>query len=260
MIFATTCFGEDRRQDTLHFLNDIRNLNFKTHIITNLELNLDFFQYDNVTIIKVDTPYYQDFFRYQLILDIFNSTDDDLVYYLDSDSRFIDFREEKFDTDKFLNLIKNKNFDIITSWMTDNVALFFESPEIDENKNIRQFKYGYTSVCEFMDNNYPNYQEFFNLPNSWEGHLMFKKSDKVIKFLTEMVKVGNILIDEDIKNNRNHIACCSSSLITLMSKLLELNLIQDSITHHFFKANFLREVFPFNFKIYKDEKVFTNNN
>jgi hypothetical protein len=259
MIFATACFGEDRREDTLHFLNDIRNLNFKVYVITNIELNLDFFQYDNVTVIKVNTPYYQDFFRYQLILDIFNTTEDDMVYYLDSDSRFINFRNEKFDNDKFLNLMKNKNFDIITSWMTDSVSYFFESPEVGENKDIRQFKYGYDSLHKFMSSNYPNYQEFFNLPNSWEGHLMFKKNDKVINFLTEMIKIGNILIDEDIKNNRNHIACCSSSLITLIAKFLDLNLIQDPIVHHFFKANFLKEVFPFNFIVYKDEKVFPNN-
>lgn len=259
MVFATTCFGEERREDTLHFLNDIRNLDFKVYVITNLELNVDFFQYDNVTILKVDTPYYQDFFRYRLILDIFNSTDDELVYYLDSDSRFINCRYEKFDNEKFLNLIKNKNFDIITSWMTDSISSFFELPDINENKNIRQFKYGYNSLNEFMENNYPTYQKYLNHPNSWEGHLIFKKNNKVIKFLSEMIKIGDILIDEDIKNNRKHIACCSSSLITLMSKLLEINLIQDSITHHFFKANFLKEVFPFNFKIYKDEKVFPDN-
>ena len=108
--------------------------------------------------------------------------------------------------------------------------------------------------------NHPNYLNCLNTHNSWEGHLILRRSDKVILFLKEMIKIGDLLIDEDIKNQRKQIACCSSALISVMSKLLNLNLIQDSITYHFFKANFLKEVFPYNFKLNKDEKIFVNNN
>jgi len=260
MIFATTCFGEDRREDTLHFLNDIRNLDYSVYVITNIELHLNHFQFDNVIIIKVDENYYQDFFRYKLMLEIFETTDEEIIYYLDSDSRFFNFRHEKFDKENFDKLIESKDFDILTAWLTDSVSLFFEKPEDNENKFIRQFKYGYESLHQYMSNKYPDYINHLNLHNSWEGHLILRKSDNLIEFLKELIIIGDILVVEDIKNDRTQIACCSSALISLMSKLMNLKLIQDPITHHFFKANFLKEVFPFNFKINKYEKVFPDNN
>lgn len=260
MVFATTCFGNERRNDTLHLLNDIRNLGYDVFVITNIELHLEYFQFNNVKIIKVDTPYYHDFFRYELILEIFKNTNEELIYYLDCDSRFFDFRLEKFKKEKFESLIISKDFEILSAWLEGSVKEFFESPVNDENKKIRQFKYGYSNLIKFMLINYPNYNDYFNLPNCWEGHLIFKKTEKVLKFLEEIIKIGNILIEEDIKNNREHIACTSSSLISLLSEMLDINLKMDSITHHFFKANFLKEIFPYNYKIDINEKVFTNNN
>lgn len=260
MIFATTCFGEERREDTLHLLNDIRNINYPAYVITNIELNLGYYQFDNVIVVKVDEPYYQDFFRYKLMLDIFETTDNEIIYYLDSDSRFFNHRYEKFDNTKFEELINSKDFDILTAWLTDSASLFFEKPDDGENKEIRQFKYGYESLHHYMKTNHPNYLNHLNVHNSWEGHLILRKSDKVILFLREMISIGEILIYEDIKNQRKQIACCSSALISVMSKLLGINLIQDSITYHFFKANFLKEVFPYNFKLNINEKIFPNNN
>lgn len=260
MIFATTCFGEERKNDTLHFLNDIRNLDYLVFVITNIDLHLEYYQFNNVKVIKVDIPYYHDFFRYQLILEIFKETNEEYVYYLDSDSRFFNFRDEKFNKENFNSLIQNKEFDILTAWLTDSVSVFFDPPSYNENKKIRQFNYGYTSFIEYMSVNFPSYREHLNLHNSWEGHLIFKKNEKTIRFLEEIIKIGEILILEDIKNNREQIACTSSSLISLLSKILNINLRMDSITHHFFKANFLKEVFPYNYKINIHEKVFINNN
>jgi hypothetical protein len=259
MVFATTCFGEERKNDTLHFLNDIRNLDYIVFVITNIELHLEYYQFYNVKVIKVGTPYYHDFFRYRLILEIFKETNEEYVYYLDSDSRFFNFRDEKFNKENFNLLIKNKEFDILTAWLTDSVSSFFDTPLSNENKKIRQFSYGYSSFIEYMSVNFPSYTEHLNLHNSWEGHLIFKKNKKTIKFLEEIIKIGELLISEDIKNNREQIACTSSSLISLLSKILNIDLKMDSITHYFFKANFLKEVFPYNYKINIHEKIFINN-
>jgi hypothetical protein len=259
MIFATTCFGEDRKSDVLHFLNDLRNLSYKVYVITNIDLEIEKLQFDNVNIIKVDVPFYHDFFRYKLMKQIFENETDEYIYYLDCDTRFINCREEKFDKDKFELLIRNKSFDILNAWMCDSVSLFFEHPDNNENKSIRQFKYGYETFITWMSDRFPNFREYMGLQNTWEGHLILKKSDKLMMFLETMIEIGDILIDEDIKNGRQEVACCSSALITLLSNLYNLNLQMDSITHHFFKCNFLREVFPFNFNINRNEKVLPSN-
>jgi hypothetical protein len=143
--------------------------------------------------------------------------------------------------------------------MCDSVSLFFEHPDNNENKSIRQFKYGYETFITWMSDRFPNFREYMGLQNTWEGHLILKKSDKLMMFLETMIEIGDILIDEDIKNGRQEVACCSSALITLLSNLYNLNLQMDSITHHFFKCNFLREVFPFNFNINRNEKVLLSN-
>lgn len=260
MIFATTCFGMDRKNDTLHLLNDLRNLGYTTFIITNIELHLEHYQHSNVKVVKVENNFYHDFFRYKLILEIFEKTKEDCVYYLDCDSRFFDFREEKFDKEKFDKLINLKKFDILTACLTDSIRDFFTPPHENENKSIRQFNYGYKRLIDYMVKNFPSYTKFIDNPNCWEGHLIFKKNEKTIKFLEEIIKIGDILVELDIENKREHIACTSSSLISLLSKIFNLDLKMDSVSHHFFKANFLREVFPYNQKIDINEKVFIDNN
>ena len=74
-----------------HLLNDLRNLDYSCFLLTNLELNLENFQFYNVNIIKTETTFYHDFLRYELILNIFEHTNDSEIYYLDCDSRFFDF-------------------------------------------------------------------------------------------------------------------------------------------------------------------------
>lgn len=259
MIFATVCIGEDRRSDLYHLLNDLRNLSFKVYVLTNINIDTINFQFENIVIIKTDLNFYHDFYRYQLVKTIFENENTDYVYYLDCDARFIDFRNEKFNNEKFIKLIESKKFDILNAWMCDNVKLFFEKPDVNENKNIRQFKYGYEILKTWFEENYPNYNNLMHLNNTWEGHLIFKKSEKLNIFLTKIIDIGNLLIDADIANNRKEIACTSSALITLLSNLVGLDLKTDKITHHFFKCNFLREIFPFNFKIDKNEKIFSNN-
>lgn len=261
MIFATTCFGSDRISDTLHFLNDIRNINAEIYLITNQRIDLGKLQFNNVHVLFEDCPYYQDYFRYKMMLHIFKNTSHDMIYYLDCDTRMINLRKEKFDLTKFERLIKDKDFDILTAWLDSQpVSEFFIKPSEGENKSIRQWKYGYDSVINHIKNNFPDYENYMNLPTCWEGHLILKKSERIIEFLEKMIEIGNIMIEEDLKFGRSQIACTSSAMITFISNRLGLKLIKDPITHHFFKANFLREVFPFNWNIDENEKVLPDYN
>jgi len=260
MIFATTCFGGDRISDTLHFLNDLRNVDSEVFLITNQNLELEKLQFRNVHVLQENCPYYQDYFRYKLLLHIFENTEHDLVYYLDCDTRLINFRKEKFDLNRFEKLIREKDFDILTAWLDSQpVSDFFSKPSEGENKTIRQWKYGYDTVIDYFEKNFPEYQQYFGLPTCWEGHLILKKSEMIILFLKKMIEIGDIMIQEDLKNNRSQIACTSSAMITFISNRLGLKLIKDPITHHFFKANFLKEVFPFNWNIDENERVLPNN-
>ena len=50
--FTTVCIGEERRSETMNLLNDLRNLNFKTYILTNIDFDLEKYQFENVILIK----------------------------------------------------------------------------------------------------------------------------------------------------------------------------------------------------------------
>ena len=93
--FVTVCIGENRRMETMHLLNDIRNLNLPIYLLTNLDFELERFQFDNVITITNDVDHWTDYERFKVILKSLNDGYD-YVYYLDCDSRFIDFRKEKY--------------------------------------------------------------------------------------------------------------------------------------------------------------------
>lgn len=260
MVFAIVCVNEERRSDVFHLLNDLRNLDYSCFLLTNLELNLENFQFYNVNVIKTETTFYHDFLRYELILNIFEHTNDSEIYYLDCDSRFFDFRGEKFDKEKFHNTIKNMNFEILTANFNTSIKYFFEKPKPDENKDVRQFSYGYNSLIQYLKIYHPSFENLMDIPDCWEGHLIFRKTDKVMSFLRNMIEIGEILIREDIINKRKEIACSSAAMISLLCETMSLDIKKHDITHHFFKANFLKELFPYNQKINVNEKIFTNNN
>ena len=113
MIFVTICIGEERRNDTMHLLNDLRNLDYKVYLLTNIEFDIQKFQFYNVKIVKLDVDSWNDFQRFQIIKTAFLNETDEYVYYLDSDSRFFNFRNEKFDKEKFENLLSTIDLSLI---------------------------------------------------------------------------------------------------------------------------------------------------
>jgi len=101
MIFVTVCIGEERRIDTMHLLNDLRNLDYKVYLLTNINFDLEKFQFYNVVILKSESDSWSDFDRFKVIKHALLNENDDYIYYLDCDSRFFNFRNEKFDKNKF---------------------------------------------------------------------------------------------------------------------------------------------------------------
>ena len=131
MIFVTICIGEERRNDTMHLLNDLRNLDYKVYLLTNIEFDIQKFQFYNVKIVKLDVDSWNDFQRFQIIKTAFLNETDEYVYYLDSDSRFFNFRNEKFDKEKFENLLSTIDFDIMCPWFLDPIKTQLIPPNIN---------------------------------------------------------------------------------------------------------------------------------
>jgi hypothetical protein len=64
------------------------------------------------------------------------------------------------------------------------------------------------------------------------------------------------LSEEEIKIGREQLGVASGFAMSFMSGVYDINVVKNQIVYHFFKPNFFREVFPFNFKIHKEEKIF----
>ena len=45
MIFATVCIGPDRITETLHLLNDLRNINSSVYMVTDQNIDFNFYQF-----------------------------------------------------------------------------------------------------------------------------------------------------------------------------------------------------------------------
>lgn len=256
--FVTVCIGENRRMETMHLLNDIRNLNLPIYLLTNLNFELERFQFDNVTTITNDVDYWTDYERFKVILKSLNDGYD-YVYYLDCDSRFIDFRKEKFNTEGFVKHLDSQNFDIMCSWTTDPIRSQLDTPNPGEDKSIRNFKFGHEKVINYLITKYPNYKDFLDMTSPLEGVLIFKNNSKTKQFCQEVLMFYDVLRQEDIKFGRQNLALGGGLALRLFSSLLNLNLIAHPISYHFFKPNFDKEVFPFNFIINKDEKILFSN-
>jgi predicted O-methyltransferase YrrM len=257
MVFATVCIGEDRRSELMHLLNDIRNLECKIFVLTNIDLHLDHFQFFNVIEKKINTIQWNDFQRFEIIkFALSQIEEDEYVYYLDSDSRFIDCRIEKFDLLKFKKRLSAENFDIMCPLFLAQVKEQLVKPDENENKNIRGFTFGYEAVIEYfkkINNNYDS--DVFNKA-PLETLLIFKRSEKMIKYINELINFSRILIDEELKNARSIPAPACGFAMAMLKNIFEINIIESPLVYHFFKGNFLREVFPFNFKINTKERIF----
>lgn len=256
MVFAIVCFGEERRYETMHLLHDLRNLGQKVYLLTNIDMRLSDFQFNNVIELKSGETQWNDFQRFIVIKYAFEHSGEEYVYYLDADSRFFDFRLEKFDNEKFHNLLDNTSFDIICSIFLDPIKTQMVTPNPNENKDIRNFTFGHDSIIDYFKLKDQNYTEIINQRQPLETVLIFRKSDKMTKFLNDMLEVMNLLIMEDKKIGRKHLACACGFAMTYISHVHKIEIISNKLVHHFFKGNFTKEVFLFNRPIQINERIF----
>lgn len=256
MIFATVCVGENRRADLMHLLNDIRNLNCKIFVLTNINLNLEHFQFYNVIEKKINVNFWTDFQRFEIIKQAFEESEEDYVYYLDCDSRFVDFRLEKFDSVKFEKLLDGLDFDLMCPMFLSPAKEQIVKPKDDENKNIRNFTFGYEEIIRYFKKINKNYDLDVLNRTPLETLLIFKRSEKMISYIEELINFSKVLIEEDLKNNRKHLGAACGFAMAMFQNVFEIKLIESFLVYHFFKGNFLREVFPFNFKVDINQKVF----
>lgn len=256
MIFATVCIGEQRRPDLMHLLNDIRNIDHKIFVLTNIDLHLDHFQFSNVIQKKIDVDYWTDFQRFEIIKKALQEGGHEYVYYMDCDSRFINFRSEKFQAVAFEELLSKADFDIMCPLFLTECRNQLVKPTDDENKNNRGFTFGYDSVVNYLKSKNQNYEMDVLNKAPLETLLIFRKSDKIEDYLDELMNFSKILIKEEVRSGRKHIAPACGFAMAMLQNVFNIKIIENSIVYHFFKGNFLREVFPFNFKIDIEDKVF----
>jgi hypothetical protein len=249
------CFGEDRINETLHLLNDLRNIDAKVYLLTNQNIDMEYYQFDNVNLFKTENEF-NDFERYKIILKAFTETESDIVYHLDCDSRFFNCYNQKFDLDMFEKTLKSKSFDIMCSWFLEPIKTHLEKPDMNENKDIRNFKYGFDNLITFFKNKCETFEETIQKGIPLETVLIFKKSQKMIDFLNEMIKIEPLVISEEEKINRKIKITGTGFILGIMSDVFKLNLISDELSYLYFKGNFIKEVFPFNFKIDKYKKSY----
>lgn len=255
MIFASVCIGEDRVTETLHLLNDLRNIDSSIYLLTDQDINYDFYQFSNVIPIKT-THAWTDFERFISIKKAFLETDAKYVYYVDSDSRFFNCYKEKFNEEKFINLLDTIDFDILSSWTLDPVRLQLEAPNPNENKEIRNYKFGFEPLIHFFKQKDPNCDSLLDTGSPLETVLIFKRSEKMIEYLNDLLEVRQILLQEEEKIDRKIKASACGFAMRMLQNAHNIKIVQNKIVYHFFKGNFLREVFPFNFKIDYNERTY----
>jgi hypothetical protein len=255
MIFVTVCIGEERRSDLMHLLNDLRNLDYNCFILTNLDLELDRFQFENAIVKKTNRKNWTDYQRFEIIKSSLEETNEKYIYWLDCDSRFVNFRNEKFDKEKFEATLDKFDFDMMCPFFLESVKNQLGEPEENENKSIRNFKFGYDSVNCYFKNINPNYEKDLELSSPLETCILFKRSEKLINYMDELINFSMILEKEDIKNKREHLACSCGFAMRMLQGTFDIKIIDSPVVHHFFKGNFLKEVFPFNFKIDKNMRI-----
>ena len=242
----------------MHLLNDLRNLDFKTYLLTNIDFDLEKYQFENVVLIKNDVDFFTDFERFKVIKRALEDSSE-FVYYLDCDSRLLDFREEKFNKQKLERLLQNTNFDIMCSWIGDPIRSQLDKPSEMENKEIKNFQFGHEKVINFLNTKISNFKNYLDMGSPLEGILIFRNDPKIIEFCDDILEYYEVLKEEDLKFGRNHVALGGGLALRLFSENKGINLDMNSMSHHFFKPNFDKELFPFNFRINKDEKILFSN-
>lgn len=262
MVFAIVSLGIHTKPDLLNLLNDLRNINEHAFVLINYDLDLNFYHFTNVTLIKTEDKNWTCFKRYFLLEYIFTHTDHQLLYVLDCDSRYVDFRDSKYNRENYINLMNKIDFDLMYTWDlkgpngVNSVGSHLQPPSIGENKDVRQFQFGHKEVLDYLNNKIPNLLEYFDLGTPLESALMVKRSDNVISFLNSLIEFGNVVEQADKSFGRIHCACSSSYAISLFGNFHNIKLNKNFIPGHYFKPNFTKEMYLWgmnmnpNFKIY----------
>lgn len=257
MVFATVALGEQTRDSLMHLLNDIRNLNQKIYVYTDIEID-NRFQFDNAIFVKCERKW-TDFRRFELYKYIFENTEESTIYYMDCDSRLFNHREEQYDHKKFEALIDSLDFDIMSSWglgQVVNVRWHLRRPEPGENKTVRNYTYGHEEVISYLKSKLPNYEDLLEKEVKLESVLILKKSKRIIEYFNEIITIGNLIQECDEKINRQHVAHGCGFCMSLFSDLYSINIKRDFICANFFKPNFLREIFLWGWNMEKSFKIF----
>lgn len=262
MVFAIVSIGEHTKPDLLHLLNDLRNLNEHAYVLLNYDLDLKYYHFSNVTLVKTEDKDWTCFKRYTLLKYIFTYTQYKLLYVLDCDSRFVDFRPPHYNRQRYLDLVNSIDFDLMYTWDlkgpngANTVGSHLETPSPDELKSVRQYQYGHKEVLEYLTEKIPNLTDYYHLGTPLESALMVKKNTRVLKFLDDLIEFGNVVEQADKNFGRIHRAHGSSYALSLFGKFHDLTLLQNFIPGHYFKPNFCTEMYlwglnmDLNFSIY----------
>lgn len=258
MIFATVAIGESRRSDLMHLLNDIRNLGQKIYVYTDLYIDVQKFMFDNVTVIQAKNNEWTCFRKFELFKYIFLNTNETYIYYLDCDSRLFDFREEKYNQERFNEFINSLEFDILCTWMLGNIVnvkWHLTPPSPEENKLIRNQTHGHEEILTYLKSKIFDFEKVIEKEVILEGALIIKKSNKMIDYLQELITFGELMERCDEKINRLHKASASGFAMVLFSEQHSIDIQQNFATGNFFKPNFLNEVFLWGMNMEKQFKL-----
>ena len=248
IVFAITAKGEKIRGDLLHLLNDLRNLDLPVFVLTDLSIDLDYLRYDNVQLVKCK-KIWSDFDKHVIVKHAFNHTDADYVYSLDADSRFINYRPEKFNKQSLLTLLDSISFDVLSSWdLGEKVNAEWHLKPVDPNEHRepgkRYFNYGFDSVIEFLRADLPNYEKSIKESNPHlplENVMIFRRSLKLFDYLDNLLKLNEIIVKESELCGRDTGPNTGFAMALYVDKY-DINIHISSIACQFFSPNFVNEM------------------
>ncbi len=261
IVFAITAKGEKVRNDLLHLLNDLRNLDLPVIVLTDLSIDLDYLRYDNVQLVECKEKW-SDFDKHVIVKYAFNNTDAEYVYSLDADSRFINYRPEKFNKQSFLTLLDSISFDILCSWdLGEKVNAEWHLQPFDPKEyresGKRYFNYGFDSVIEFLRDDLPNYEKSIKESNPHlplENAMIFRRSLKLFEYLDNLLKLNKIIVKEHELCGRDTGPVTGFAMALYVDKY-DINIHISPIACQFFSPNFVNEMplwnlYPKNYTIF----------
>ena len=261
IVFTITAKGEKIRGDLLHLLNDLRNLDLPVFVLTDLSIDLDYLRYDNVQLVECKKKW-SCFDKLTIAKHAFNNTDVDYVYSLDADSRFVNYRTEKFNKQSFLTLLDSISFDVLCSWdLGEKTNAEWHLKSVDPNElrepGRRYYNYGFDSVIEFLRDDLPNYNKSIKESNPHlplENVMIFKRSLKLFDYMDNLLKLNKIIVKEHSLCGRDTGPVSGFAMALYVDKY-DINIHISPIACQFFSPNFVNEMplwnsYPKNFNIF----------